>query len=78
MLVNRYQSNCRRMRDNFCSFYKPPHYTESIKYLFRVKKLEWSNCIYYIGCTGNKVVIELGVVQFWSEIILTCDFKSCI
>ena len=56
---------CKRVSGS--AFYEPAFWTNK----YRLKKNEW----FQNGC--NKVVIELRVVQFWSEIILVI-LKSCI
>ena len=55
---------CKRVSGS--SFYEPAFWTNK----YRLKKNEW----FQNGC--NKVVIELRVVQFWSEIILVISNRT--
>ena len=70
-------------RQNFATFYKPAHYTGSIKYLYSRKNycIEWLNFAIQNRC--DKVVIELRLLQLWTEIVVilviwnqTCAARS--
>ena len=77
-LVERNQSNSRKMRDNFCNFYKPAQYTGSIKYLNRMKIPCLPCWILLFQNRCSKVVIKLRVVQFWYKIILVISIKLAL
>ena len=49
---------------------KPTHHTGSIKYLYSQRNSSIERLKFVIQNRCDKVVIELRLLQFWSEIIL--------
>ena len=57
-------------RQNFATFYKPAHYTGSIKYLYSRKNSCIERLNFAIQNRCDKVVIELRLLQLWTEIVM--------
>ena len=68
---------------NFATFYKPAHYIGSIKYLYSRKNSCIERLKFVIQNRCDKVVIELRLLQLWTEIVMilviwnqTCAARS--
>ena len=68
---------------NFATFYKQAHYTRSIKYLYSRKNACIEQLNFAIQNRCDKVVIELRLLQLWTEIVVilviwnqTCAARS--